>query len=687
MALKALISSPLEAGTSILDAHRLPSHFTPALEYTSKRLAKKGLHITLVVARRDYQIPGCAAKNHVTAISAALNPMTNLPTPPASPASPDVLPRTPGLTAFKSLVRSGTDPNWGSADKLNIRPPQRSMTASLSKKSSLASIFDGGLGSPRLRWPLTPKTPTCIPQTPRTPATPATPASSVTTASSGTVYSSAGGPSSPPHHNIRLIYTAPLDPRADKLVASTLARAARKFHLGAPLTAQPAAALGIQLDVLHRSILQNELLFCSEGLTLLSLDHLYTFRSALAHYAAGTAQLGTDFRLEDAVDELRRCILSSAGGRRRLPKSVLAGTFDWLGAVDEAALADVMRMYCRAYGGSTGDTGVEDDMCRVVADKKVEGGGVVRPIALSPPPKLQMRTARAAVAVAPTNSPTGAPPYSAESQSDYSPMAGERTGKVVKTPRVKDERVIPVEEKKALDVAEQVEDDKTPTVPKSAAPEVVLEAAGQQGLLSPETPPDPLSENPPKLPIKPPTPRASPKASLPALKLQTSFHQPQSLPKPIPRRKTTPMPERVSPREQENPPTPPSSRGGGSSSSSNSNEDDVEIVLHAAGDATDFDEDGDLTARPPPSAVRAFWPGGSIDEVLGDRGGPPAPLRHRRGSSSLGLSPLQQQQQHSHEGPATPNGYEDISPITRGEWGFLMVSDPFKTKTAAVETF
>jgi len=34
------------------------------------------------------------------------------------------------------------------------------------------------------------------------------------------------------------------------------------------------------------------------------------------------------------------------------------------------------------------------------------------------------------------------------------------------------------------------------------------------------------------------------------------------------------------------------------------------------------------------------------------------------------------------DGPMTPNGYDDISPITRGEWGFLMAAKP---KTARVE--
>ncbi|KAK7733958.1 hypothetical protein SLS53_008110 [Cytospora paraplurivora] len=692
MALKALISSPLEAGTSILDAHRLPSQLTPALEYTSKRLARKGLHITLVVARRDYQLPGCAAENEPGIISATDNQATNLPTPPASPASPDVVSCGPRLPALKSLVRSGTDPNPVGTDRANTKPPQRSKTISLTTKASLASLFDGGLGSPRLRWPLTPKTPSTsgIPQTPRTPATPATPASSITTASNAT--SSAGRTHDGPLHSIRLIHTTPLAPKADRLVTSTFARATRKFNSSATaLTALDSAAHNIHPDALHRSILQNEVLFSSEGLTILSLDHLYTFKGALAHYAAYKSEPGSDFRLEDAVDELRRYILSSAGRRHKLLKSVLFGTYEWLGPMDEAALGDVKRMYCRAYGGMTEDTVVDDDLCKVTA--KALEGDLVKSAAPAPPPRSDRRVVRAVTVYQP------APPLSARSQpqspqnwvvESHSPMADEDV--IAETPQVKDDLEIPAAAQNALDEEGQVDSETTPTAPKAASIPT-LEVQEEQKLATPEIPTTASPEIPFILPAKAPSPRASPKASLPALKLQTTFRKP----KPLPMRKTTPMPKHISPEERKadilktSPSSPPRGK-----------EDDIEIVLHATvededdGDTTEF-EDGDLTARPPPSAVSrsggALWLGGSIDEVIGDRqqrgighGGTSSFSsshgHHHRRSSSLGLSPIQQ-----HEGPTTPNGYEDISPITRGEWGFLMVSDPFKTKTAAVETF
>ena len=86
-------------------------------------------------------------------------------------------------------------------------------------------------------------------------------------------------------------------------------------------------------------------------------------------------------------------------------------------------------------------------------------------------------------------------------------------------------------------------------------------------------------------------------------------------------------------------------------------------------DDDNSEEDGDRTARPTdvPIVLQA-WNAISIDEVL--TAGVMSPDR-----SSMKL------------GPMTPNGYDDISPTTRGEWGFLMVDDAFQSaKTVAVET-
>ena len=67
----------------------------------------------------------------------------------------------------------------------------------------------------------------------------------------------------------------------------------------------------------------------------------------------------------------------------------------------------------------------------------------------------------------------------------------------------------------------------------------------------------------------------------------------------------------------------------------------------------DSDEE-ELTARPTgPAGGMPMWSNSmSIDEVLADG------RNTKRDSDRLG--------------PMTPHDYEDISPITRGEWGFLV---------------
>jgi hypothetical protein len=86
----------------------------------------------------------------------------------------------------------------------------------------------------------------------------------------------------------------------------------------------------------------------------------------------------------------------------------------------------------------------------------------------------------------------------------------------------------------------------------------------------------------------------------------------------------------------------------------------------------DDDDDEEHTARATDQQVPIrlqAWPVSSIDQML----------------SATVLSPERTSMKF---GPKTPNGYDDISPITRGEWGFLTTDNVFRSnKTAAVETF
>lgn len=109
-----------------------------------------------------------------------------------------------------------------------------------------------------------------------------------------------------------------------------------------PFTSPSTRDLTTQL--FHSSVVQNEILFSSDGLTLLTLDRLYSIKSALSSYSKTSSAL----RLEDAVDELRRYVLASNG--RKVTRADLLRSYDWL-SVSNTAITELDRMYRRAYGG------------------------------------------------------------------------------------------------------------------------------------------------------------------------------------------------------------------------------------------------------------------------------------------------------------------------------------------------
>jgi hypothetical protein len=104
--------------------------------------------------------------------------------------------------------------------------------------------------------------------------------------------------------------------------------------------------------LIRRSLTQNEVLFSSEGLTLLSLDHVYTFKCHLHTYSRTLSRID----LTSAIDELRRLVLALGG--RRVTKGYLMREYDWLG-VSLAALVDVNQGYKTAYGGAGRTGGIE----------------------------------------------------------------------------------------------------------------------------------------------------------------------------------------------------------------------------------------------------------------------------------------------------------------------------------------
>ncbi|KHO00797.1 uncharacterized protein MAM_01575 [Metarhizium album ARSEF 1941] len=312
MTLKERISSPLEAGPSILDAHRLPPHLTPALEYASSRLAKKSLHLTLVVVRRDYQLP--------SVVPPLRSPGLSAPATPASPPSAKFGFSTGPVAALKHLVRTASRQSSHSAQ-------------SNGSKGAVSSPATTTLDSPgpRLRWPLSPCTPLSPP--PMTPCTPSSVATDYT------------GPMTPAGWGIRLIHASDLCAKNQRIQRAVFTKTAQKFGLGSCLSpAVDPSTCGLSAHLIANSLIQNEVLFSSDGLTLLSLERLYSLKSALSSYSKTKAHL----RLEDAVDELRRYILANNGAK--VTKSDLLRSYEWLSA-SSSAVSDLDKMYRRAYGG------------------------------------------------------------------------------------------------------------------------------------------------------------------------------------------------------------------------------------------------------------------------------------------------------------------------------------------------
>ncbi|KAI1438391.1 hypothetical protein GGR50DRAFT_639532 [Xylaria sp. CBS 124048] len=409
---KQQISWPIEAGRSILDTHNLPPNMTCVLEYVSKRLARRRLHVTLVVVKHDYQLP-------------ATLPCTTPSTPPYT-IEHNSVPSDPASTfRFKSpaaglrqLVRRGTGSSSASATSKSSRNASETSASVRISPTFPPPPTSEPPSSPR-RWILPLRSGASQPPTPMTPRTPSSIATMTTSSSSG---SNAHRSQSPEAYWVRLIYASPVSPRDDRMIRATMIKAEHKFHTKAgslPAITTPEAC-GLNADLVWRSIQQNEVLFSSEGLTLMGLDRLYSFKAALTAYTKSIGTLnprahislnspglsnhpvnrmpptpasttGDSLRLEDAVDSLRRLVLSH--GDRPLSKADLYRSFDWLG-VNPTALADVERMYRRAYGGPDRRGAFEAPL--TIADEEYEKDCEINPkrtgfvkIGSPPPPKSQ----------------------------------------------------------------------------------------------------------------------------------------------------------------------------------------------------------------------------------------------------------------------------------------------------------
>ncbi|KAK4157922.1 hypothetical protein C8A00DRAFT_11254 [Chaetomidium leptoderma] len=689
-----VISSPLEAGRhSVADGHHLPNHVNEALEYASKRLGRKAAHITLLVVRRDHQLPTSPIASPTSAVG-------SLPVSATSTPSRSTFP-TSRIEALKQLLIRPSHTGEGQIrerivhvhlDHLRngtVSPAFSEASAISASTVSSASTADSTF-SHRMRWPGSPSTYGSVPVTP---ATPFTVMSSLSGADGNSSVSRFGTQNSA-QFGMKLVYAHPLSPREEKVLTQALEKAAKKFKLEPswlPQAVSPST-LGLPVDLVLKSTAQKETLFSSEHLTLLSLDHLYTFRTALQAYARTRAP----GRLEDAVDELRRLFLANC--RRALRKSALLAAYRWLDPLHDAALADVCRMYERAYGGIERESGVENDVDPVPA----------WPLAESDQDSGDMEQSLAGRVAMP--SPLHRD-VEASTSPQHRPVPRAETPVLDLTDALDKEMLlcnaeIDLDDQSELDAIEawyreiQTQND-MPTVPihplrsHPAAAPAVVEILPPPPSPPPPPPPPPTSSPSQRRPWPQPsetaelsemrrtTPklRPAPQGRCLALKLQTTFDKPVVASK----QRSTSKPLK---------PQPLTAKAG-ADQEQNQEPKQEEVV--------EEEEEEELTARPH-SAIKSFanarWTaaadsnninggGGSIsiDEMLmhGGSARPAPPLPHHGDSDEYrgrGGQPLQSPVVDERVGPMTPNGYDDISPITRGEWGFLMFG---KGRTAGVE--
>lgn len=121
------------------------------------------------------------------------------------------------------------------------------------------------------------------------------------------------------------------------------------------------------------------MLFSSEGITLLALDHVYTFKCQLHTYSRTLSP--SDLTL--AVDELRRLVLAQHG--RRITKGYLIRAYNWLG-ISLSALVDVNEGYKVAYGGSQRFGGIE------VRNEESRSPPPLRPVEVVEVRRLRLQT-------------------------------------------------------------------------------------------------------------------------------------------------------------------------------------------------------------------------------------------------------------------------------------------------------
>lgn len=147
--------------------------------------------------------------------------------------------------------------------------------------------------------------------------------------------------------DLMVIPVTPLDTQLWKTYYRTIEKGARKFSLGQSWTdalSRSQHERRANEYLVQQSILQNEVVFSSEGLTVLNMDRIYTFKRRLC--ILSHRESIPDSYIASCVDLLRRTILDFQG--RPFSKAFFHRVYDQLDVSDEL-LARVANAYKAKY--------------------------------------------------------------------------------------------------------------------------------------------------------------------------------------------------------------------------------------------------------------------------------------------------------------------------------------------------
>ena len=156
--------------------------------------------------------------------------------------------------------------------------------------------------------------------------------------------------------NLSVLFVSTPSPKAISILTRSVCRAQKLFNLNpnwVNATLEDSIPSDIREDVVYRSLVQSDVIFSSEGLTLLAIDHCYSLKSTLDRIARGS----WDLTMADAVDVLRRLVYVSRG--RPMTRGYLRQCYPEIQVSDNTLLR--LNAEFESRFGTRGVVGVNDE--------------------------------------------------------------------------------------------------------------------------------------------------------------------------------------------------------------------------------------------------------------------------------------------------------------------------------------